>query len=485
MSYYLNLRGLNYKINRESCLDLVDRFMDVNTFEDYFVRWYNTSAINISKDDIMRQYNPYGYMKKIINEMVLLSPFMRNFNTSTKGKLKVLQKQFDIIQWNNILPEIFKTLETKGDFYAYWYYEEGNPYAKVKVLNPRNMKDITMNNNNEITGYVYEEMFLDQKIDDITGQVVDVKSYTVQTIFKKGYVRVNDPYNFPEGYRIYPNKEQDLDKIRIIHIPSFKEQRDKFSTPPSLDYIDKILLLDAITSDLRLINRLIGFPILLIGDGDIDWDNSALIPAGHIKYNTNDNGINAGHQAKAQYMEISNNLQTIQDERDLVDSALFKEIGLIREKMEAKLSGDSSRMFAQLRLLLENKYEKYCTNIQYGFAPFCESVLKENGQWNNKSDEFITLALPDSFVNGSIFDDLAITNSKMAMGMTTMQEEWDKNRMSETEKANRKKNIQEEVMLGNEDITIGNEVTTTASNGQSSEVNKLDNQMKQGVNIPV
>lgn len=482
MSYYLNLRGLNYKINRESCLDLVDRFMDVNTFQDYFYRWYNTNSVKVSTEDIARQYNPYGYMKKIINEMVLLSPIMKNFNVTTKSKLKVLQKQFDIIKWNNILPEIFKTLETKGDFFAYWYYEEGSPYAKIKVLNPRNMKDITMDNNNEVTGYVYEEMFLDQKIDDTTGQVVDVKSYTVQTIFKKGYVRVNDSYNFPEGYKIYPNKEQDLDKIRIIHIPSFKEQREKFSTPPSLDYIDKILLLDAITSDLRLINRLIGFPILLMGDGDIDWGNSALIPAGYIKYNTTEN---SQHQAKAQYMEISNNLQTIQDERDLVDSALFKEIGLIREKMEAKLSGDSSRMFAQLRLLLENKYEKYCTNIQYGFAPFCESVLKESGQWNNKTDEFISLALPDSFVNGSIFDDLAITNSKMAMGMTTMQEEWDKDRMSEEEKSNRKKNIQDEVMLGNQDINIKDEVKTTAMNGKSSEINKLDNQMKQETNIPV
>lgn len=484
MSYFLNLKGISYKNNRQECLDIVDRFLDVNTFDDYYFRWYKTSS-NIQKDDLMRMYNPYGYMKKIINEMVLLSPMMQDFNTNNKTKIKLLRKQFDIIKWNNLLPEIFETLETKGDFFAYWYYEEGNPFAKIKVLDPRNMKDITMDNNNEPTGYVYEEVFLDQIIDEPTGKVVDVKQYTVQTIFKKGYIRVNDSYNIPEGFKIYPNKKQDLDKIRIIHVPSFKKQREKFSTPPSIDYLDKILLLDAITSDLRLINRLIGFPIMLIGDGEFDWDNSALTPAGVVKYKSSDDALLMGKQAVVTQQEIKNNLQTIQDERDLIDSALYKEMGLIREKMEQKLSGDSSRMFAQLRLLLENKYEKYCTSIQKAFAPYCESVLKENNQWNKDKDEMVSLELPDNFVNTSIFDDLAIMNTKMAMGQTTMTEEWDKKGMNEEAKAYRKKNIQEEVLLGNEDPNVSGSVKQTALNGKSSEINQLDNQMKQATNIPV
>ena len=60
MSYFLNLKGISYKNNRQECLDIVDRFLDVNTFDDYYFRWYKTSS-NIQKDDLMRMYNPYGY----------------------------------------------------------------------------------------------------------------------------------------------------------------------------------------------------------------------------------------------------------------------------------------------------------------------------------------------------------------------------------------------------------------------------------------
>ena len=132
MSYFLNLKGISYKYNRQECLDIIDRFLDVNTFDDYYFRWYKTSS-NIQKDDLMRMYNPYGYMRKIINEMVLLSPMMQDFNTNNKTKIKLLRKQFDIIKWNNLLPEIFETLETKGDFFAYWYYEEGNPFLIISL----------------------------------------------------------------------------------------------------------------------------------------------------------------------------------------------------------------------------------------------------------------------------------------------------------------------------------------------------------------
>ena len=488
MSYTLNLKGIKTaEIEdggeaRRQAIDIIDSFLecDEKYFDVFYERWFNPTETSVfTRENVKKMFNPLGYMNKIINELVLLSPNMDKFNTSVKYKLKILNDFLKKINWDALLPQIIKTQETKGDFFLTWFYDE-NDEIYIRVLNSKDIVDVAMNpSRTEPISYSHKKVYVKEEMDDVTGEIISRETYEVTTIFAKGYIKVNDPIKYPNGYKIFENKKWEKDKIRLIHIPSIKNINKKFSKIPAVDYIDSILLLDVINTDLRLINKLLGFPIKFLIDGKVDmdslWGVGGLVS---IKSDTHNN------QAKLLSSEVNHDLATIMNERDLINKDLFKKVGLIREELEEKItSGGNSRVLAQLRLTLENKFKKYYKNIANAFAPLFESVLRSKGAWNEKKDSFITFELPDLFVNTSIFDELQIINSKMALGQTTIQEEL-RNKGFDEERINIfKKEINEEQVLGNSDVEIKKEVISEAVNGQSSLSDTTDNQFKQKHNI--
>jgi len=436
----------------------------------------NMVEAGISYEDMEKIYVTHSLMPKAIKEIVLLAPLFNNFNTTDSKKNKVLKDSLKQSKWNVLYPEIIETLETKGDFYAYWYYEKDNPIPRIKVLESKNMKEIVLDSNNEPIGYIYEEMKVNKTINEENGTTTP-EVFKVQMIFKKGQIRVNDPFTYPDkGYRVFLNKDYEKDVIRLIHIPSFKKQNQEFSTIPAIDYIDSALLMDNITSDLRYINRLAGFPINWAIDLDIDWENSSLIPGGVVNAQTNQRALDnsPSRQGKLQQAEIQNELKSLQFERDIVNKDYAKKTSLIREELEEVMgSSDSSRVLAQLRLLLSNKFEKYFGNIQKGFTDYFISVLKSHNLYEEDEDRCISFEEPDIFINTSVFDSLAILNTKLALGMTTMMEEWDNKELSESSKEQRIKNINREKVLGKEDVSIDD----------SMKQEQLSNEYKQDTNI--
>ena len=481
--------------------------MDGDTFKHYYERFFcrqydeDGNEVGITYEQMKKIYVTYSLLPRAINEIVLLSPIFENFNTTVKKKIKPLRQATKQMQWNVLYPEIIKTLETKGDFYSYWYYESSqvevkgwnqintpsevyweNPIPRIKVLESKNMKDIILDSNNEPLAYVYEEDKVHQTLNDSDGTTTS-KTYTVQTIFKKGYIRVNDTFTYPKkGYAIFPNKDFEEDIIRLIYVPSFKNQNDKFSSIPAMEYIDPALVMDNITSDLRYINRLAGFAVNWSVDLDIDWENSSFLPGGVVNSQTSARALENSKQGFIHQVEMKSELKSLQFERDIVNKDYYKKTSLIREELEESMgNSDSSRVLAQLRLLLSNKFEKYVDNIIAGFNPYFTSVLKSTKSYTDK-DKNLSFKSPDIYINTSVFDSLAITNMKLAMGMTTMEEEWDKDDMTEVDKANRKKYINEEKMMGADDISISDGATSTATNGQASE-NELSNEFKQDSNI--
>ena len=459
-----------YYTDRQQIIYILQNFLNNSAFDDYYARWYceDNSVLN-KYTQVKKIYNPYGYMDKIMTELILLSPILKDFNTNARNKLKHLNHATSIINWTELNQEIIETLEMKGDFFAYWYYEisttakkgwnrteDGsyeNPIPKIKVLESENLTDITLDSNNKPTAYKYKKSCIAEVMDEETGKI-ETKAYDIEMIFKEGYIRVNDPHNYPEnGFKLSMNKAWESDIIRIIHIPSFKKQGDKFSKIPATKYVDPILVLDALTSDLRYINKLAGFPVAREYDTEVDWGNSSVMPGGRIKCSSTQDALNNGKQGYTNIQQITNNLQTIQDEQSLIDSVLYKKIGLIRERLEEKLgSTDSSRVVSQLRLLLENKFEKYCKNISTGMTPYFKSVLISNSSYtktDERDEKSYSFAMPDMFINTSVFDDLTITNMKLAIGLTTMNEEWTKQGLTDTERAERLKSIKEEVLMKN------------------------------------
>ncbi|RLD60054.1 MAG: hypothetical protein DRJ01_10320 [Bacteroidetes bacterium] len=478
---------------RQAIISILDDFMVGDSFKHYYERFFERQFMEtyndngefignkeagITYEQMKKIYVTYSMIPKAINEMMLLAPTFDNFTTSDKSKINLLKTLLKKIKWKSLYTEIIRTLELKGDFFAYWYYLENDSIPRLKVLESENLIKIVRDSNYEPTAYIYEETRVAEDVNEVTGKVQMIP-YTVQTIFKKGYIRVNSSHLYPDkGYKITLNKPFEEDIIRIIHIPSFKNQKDEFSQIPAIHYIDPALIMDNITSDTRYANRMSAFPSVWAIDLNVDILNSSFMPGNLITAKTDTSMVN-GHQGKMQQLEITNELKTLQFERDIVNKDFSKKTAIMREELDEEMSkSDSSRVAVQLRLVLSNKYEKYFENIQEGFMSFFKSALISNELYDENTDENLSFLPPDIFINTSIFDNLSIINTKMAMGMTSMEEEWDKKGMSEKDKQRRIENINKEKMMGNDDISISDEVTDIVANGQG-----LSNEMKQDINI--
>lgn len=454
ISNYLANKGLRTltPVNRAKIIKIVQDFIEGDDFEYYYDKWYCEDGSDLKKEQIKKIYTPLGYMKKIVQEMVLLSPILENFTTVKEKKIRLCKDFLIENQWESLLSEIFLTLETCGDFFAYWYYPEDSKIPKIKVLESENVHDIILDSEGNMKALIYKETVIDEKFDAKTALITDKYSYEISMVFEKGKITVNDPVKYKSGSKVFPNEPHEKDLIRLIHIPSFKKQKDKFSQIPATDYIDLILHLNAISTDIRFGNRLLTFPIAWLRDGEIDWDNSSMMPGGKVEY-TSKRGISETIVGDVKFQEINNRLDPIKEERLTTESSLYKMSGLIRERLEEILGrSDSSKVIAQLRLTLENKFQKYCKNIANGFKPIFTSLLKVSNLYN-KSDK-ITFAMPDQFISTSVLEQLEILNAKIAVGKTTMQEEWDKEGLSDVDKKQRVTNINEEIIMGKDDISI-------------------------------
>ncbi len=454
-------------------------------------RWKSKDS-QLTDDEWYRMYVSFEYMSKVINELKILAPYMSNFNTDEIKKIKILKKTLtkDHLDWGQLLYEIYETLETKGDFYAYWNTSEQSKVDGIpvlRVLESENMQDVELDPyTNEPVSYVYKETVSDRKLNEDTGEYINQNERVVTWIFKKGYIRINDPIKYPvEGHKVFYNGIEYSDTIRIIHIPSFKKQHQSFSDIPAIQYIDPCLLLNKIDTNRDIINDHLGFPFPFIIGGKIDAENSALIPGGAGYITPDEWAIAMDKMPEIVKMEINNTLQSIIDEKADAVSDLYKKVSLIRETLEETLSGsDSSRNISQLRLGIEQKNRKYYENIAEGLAPYFRVVLKENSALSDKdfkSKKSITFELPDVLINNSIFDSLMITQIKRGLGFTTLEKDLKAEGYTQLEIDKRKQEVQEEQYSKENDMSfnIPNEATEQVMNGSGvTDLEGIDNRLK-------
>lgn len=453
-------------------------------------RW-KTSSSQLADDDWYKMYVSFGYLKKIINELKILAPMMNEFDTDDEKKIKILKKSLsrEHLNWNQLLYEIYETLETKGDFFAYWSTNESSKkdgIPTLRVLETENMEDILINPlTNEPEAYVYKEYIIDKVLNEENGEIEKVDGREVTWIFKRGYVRVDDPIKYKDtGYRIFRNKPEYSDIIRIVHIPSFKKQSESFSRIPAADYIDPALLLAKTDTNRDVINDHLGFPFPFIIGGRINENDSLLIPGGAGYIDPEDWVKNAGKMPEVIKMEINNELQSIIDEKADAVADLYKKACLMREGLEEKVSSsDSSRNISQLRLGIEQKNKHYYNSIAQGFAPYFFTILNENKKISKKEykdKDVFTFKVPDVLINNSLFDDLLITSQKRALGLSTLEEELLAEGKTKEQIKKRKELVNEELYGKNNDMSYveSNQMKDVVANGANSNVKNLDNNFK-------
>ncbi|MGL5984377.1 MAG: hypothetical protein ACRCZ1_03810, partial [Cetobacterium sp.] len=194
-------------------------------------------------------------------------------------KVSLVKEALSTIGWQSLNQQIYDILESEGDAFFYIYFDsEENKNSKyripkLKLLPSKNMKSIILDESFKPKAYIYKDTLYDEEIDYTKGEVNETNERDFILVFETGQVHMVDNNKSTKGSGLElnekgkvsvtkstKNKDSYSDLIPIIHVPSKKTQDEKFSIIPAEDYVDLCLQIAQIHSDIRAINRNLGFP---------------------------------------------------------------------------------------------------------------------------------------------------------------------------------------------------------------------------------
>lgn len=462
MSVFFNIT--NRKSRREKITILRD-IVDGNIYPYFKTRFINetSSAYPLTDESWKKMFISLNHMSKILYEYLNFIPQLDTIINAKEKQIKHLKYWLNDIDWEDIQMELMKLQEMTDSQFIYWYFEEGKKNPRLKILKSENITDIIKDENENITDYVYEEVVTSSKVDKLTGYKSEIKTETVKWIFSRGSVT-----KIKGGKSTtIPNRVEFANDFQLYQMITDKTNGDDYGTISLERVIDDCLLLDKIDTNWDLINTLAGFPKVFLNNCMIDIDNSSGSAGGVITVKPIEHGI----ASSITQLEITNALESLQRQRDIVMKNLYKNYNLIREDLEEKLSSsDSSRIVSQLRLPLELKIKKRIRKVNE-FMTFMFDVVLKSNKMNNKDGA--TFKIPEPVIENSIFDKLLIDTQKLALGQTTIQQILREKGFTQEQINMIIEEINEEKLNGLQDISI-----KETPNEISDEATGLDNNFK-------
>lgn len=472
--------------HRQIVLETIRKLRRGESFEAYKEKFLIEENIEISDDELKKLYISYSFLDSIIRKLVSYCPNLENVKTRSNKKRKLIQDALETIEWKSIENENYDTLESDGDtFFEIYFNDEYDTIPRLRVLDSKNMLRALKDDKNRYTQYVYREYVEDFEADVSTGSIMTKLARERIIVFERGRKLIFDPLSDEkgnvlkdeDGYIKYgvqeiPNRDSYIDDFPLVHIKGYKKQREEFSDIPAERYIDPSLTLDQITSDFRQINRMLGYPLIMIIDGQIISGSKKRTPGAILGIQSISD---SDHSAKVQDIQISNKLDSLFREFTIVRDDLFDKAGLINPSLQQKLNIDSSRVIQQLNLPSENKIELYVDNTISSMKLWFKILLRENDMYNEKTDKDLSFEKPKFIIKSSPFDKLLYEQSEIKSGRKSRQEIYIENGDLDEDINLRKKEINEETIGKNEDMAFAeNEVSDRVSNGQNVDKNFIN-----------
>lgn len=420
-------------------------------------------------------------MDRIITETVNLCPVLKDLKYKFKNQKKIdrVKNALEVIDWNNLCSDIVDNTIFTWDTFLEIYFIKNDPVPRLRKLDTSKVTDIATDEYGRVKAYIYKDTVINDEVKMTSSPYIDRTSEREVTwVFERGKTTIIDPYNTvkdTEGVVLLDSdgepvvepiqinhKSMFKDEFYIIHIPSIMKQDNVFSEPISSRYVDPCLKLDAIVSDIRFINRMLAMGLNIIIDGQV-VAGSSRSPGGFI-------GIKSNTEKQAQYIraEVNNKLDTLITEFSDAEIDLYRKAFLIRPDLEKQISGsDSSRVTAQLRLPLEKFLSKLLNNVNKGMKKYFEMLQKSYGE---KTIDSIEFEIPNPVIENSIFDQLLQDIQELSYGKKTMRDIWKKMGLTEEEMTEKEKQINEEIMNGNNDIKINKQVANVVGNANNTPV---------------
>lgn len=468
---------------RQQTLETIEKLRSGDSFQAFKEKFVIDSKVEVGDEDLKKLYISYNFMDSVIKKLVSYCPNLWNVTTRNNQKRKLIKKALKEIGWSGIQNENYDTLESSADTFLEIYFNDpDDKIPKLRVLETKSMQRALMNSYNQYEQYVYREWVEDSEAVYGTGSI-NTNSRERIIVFERGRKIVYDPEfenNKPvlndKGEALYnveviQNRESYINDFPLIHIKGYKKQREEFSEIPASNYIDPCLCLDQITSDFRQINRMLGYPMIMIVDGQL-VAGAKRTPGGLMGVTSNDI---SEKQAQVKDVQISNKLDSIFNEFKIVRDDLYDKVGLITPTLQEKLNIDSSRVIQQLNLPSENKIELYVDNTIDSMALWFKILLKENGLYNEKTDTDLSFDKPKFIIKTSPFDELLYEQSEIKSTKKSKQEIYIQNMDNDEDIKIRKKEINEELGDETKDKSfMKNEVADKVSNGQNVDKNMIN-----------
>jgi len=467
---------------RQQALETIDKLISGDSFQAFKEKFMIAKNVSVDDEELKKLYISYNYMASVIKQIVSLCPNLDKVKTRDDEKRSLIKNALIEIEWKAIENENYTTLEKAGDSYFEIYFDDKfDKIPKLRVLDSKNMLRAILDDKNKYKQYVYKEWIEDFDTNLSCGNVTSSNRRERVILFEKGRKLIFDPQVDDKGKVVVDangDKQYNVEEIKnrdsyrnsfpLIHIKGQKLQREEFSEIPAKEYIDPSLVLDQITSDLRQINRMLGYPLIMIVDGQ-PLANAKRTPGGLFGVTTVTN--ETGSQAKVEVVQISNKLDSIFSEFTLARDDLYNKAGLVTPTIREKLNVDSSRVVHQHNLPSENKIELYIDNTISAMIPWFEILLKENDVYDEETDVNLSFEKPKFIIKTSPFDELMFEQSEIKSLKKSREEIYIENGDSDKEIELRKEEINNELGDDAKDKSFSNEVVDRVAGGQNVDKN--------------
>lgn len=469
------------KNDRKCILQVIDDLVSGNSLK-HFKKKFISDSVQDKLTDWRKRYVTSNYINTVLSEyMDYIQPIritsdQKNTETFDEKKKKILDVFFDNNDWDSLEKNLAYARKKYGDVYLYWFIDKdeisGIEYPKFILLDSKQV-EIKLDDNRNIFAYTYEDTISYQK-ESVNGTFMD-ESKTVKWVFKKGSV---DKYENGALIETIKNRKELADHIPIIHLQFLVDISTKYSIIPVEPLIDLALELDFIETNISYINKMAGFPQLVVIDGVID-QNSSGFGANAVVYvdtvvdeGAMDENYRRRFQAKVSQVEIKNNLQSQYLAKDDKVELLYSKANLISPRGYLALAkSDSSKVLEASRKDLEQELKGFYMELSNKFEVIFKILYTLN---NIETSDPIKLVVPEYVIDQTAYDKNILKAQRMNMGELTIKENMRDEGFTEEEIGRHIQELNDELVGGKNDISVKNN-----DNGNKG----VDNITKQTNNI--
>ena len=422
-----------YNVTRKELeMEIINDFIEGRIFNhwyDFFISKKGQEC-GMEWEDYYKKNLVYNnLMNNLVEDIAIMCPVMETFENKQdlkEDEINYLKSEMEEIDWASLSIDIVKDLETKGDVFFQVYFDEHLKKHRLLKLKSENMLDILPRTKDNPPFYIYKDSRVERTIED---GIIKNKLVNDIIVFTEGsYTIFYDVSGLSiKGARklVVKNTKQMESMIPIIHIRGKEKRKNsEFSKIPCVDYIDGVLYISAVNTDIRIANKLSGSPRLISLNAEIDLDTSVLDAGGVINFFTPDEIYgktpNFLPSSEVKSLEITNSLSSLKQELDYHMDSLYRIVGLIPPTLQSRMStSDSSKAIAQFRTKQEVKNKTYMKSIRNSFAEFFALLLRDKGGKSKKRNK-VYLEVPKLLVTSGVYDELLLNAQEVSMGLTTV-----------------------------------------------------------------